>query len=108
MGFGMGALVFNFILVAIVNPDNLKQENSLFPREVGDRLPEALRYLALIYAGIGALGITLSVKANDKVDISSNPLLEISENEEEEEMKKVAHFSPKILKYIAKRTNILI
>ena len=39
MGFGMGALVFNFILVAIVNPDNLKQENSLFPREVGDRLP---------------------------------------------------------------------
>ena len=72
----MGALVFNFILVAIVNPDNEKQEHSLFPKDVGDRLPVALRYLALIYAGIGALGITLSVKANTQVD--SNPLLDVS------------------------------
>ena len=35
MGFGMGALVFNSILVSVVNPDNVAQENSLFPQEIG-------------------------------------------------------------------------
>lgn len=63
MGFGLGAFVFNFILVAIVNPDNLKQENNLFPEEVGERLPSALRILSGIYFGLGLLGILLTVPA---------------------------------------------
>jgi hypothetical protein len=32
MGFGLGAFFFNYILVAIVNPDNAKRDsNNLFP-----------------------------------------------------------------------------
>ena len=71
----MGALIFNFILVALVNPDNLKQVDSLFPQEIGDRLPGALRILAAVYAGIGFLGVALTVKAKVPTDASSNPLL---------------------------------
>jgi hypothetical protein len=31
MGFGLGAFFFNFILVGVVNPENQKQVNHLFP-----------------------------------------------------------------------------
>ena len=59
MGFGLGALCFNFILVGIVNPHNAKQKDHLFPPEVGNTLPFALRILSAIYVGIGAIGVLL-------------------------------------------------
>jgi hypothetical protein len=63
MGFGLGALIFNFILVEIVNPDNEKQVNNLFPKEIGDSLPFALRILSLVYLAIGFGGVLLSIPA---------------------------------------------
>ena len=79
MGFGSGALIFNFILTGIVNPDNEKQTNNLFPQEVGDRLPLALQVLSAVYVAVGLLGVALTVQAKEKslgVDSEkSNPLL---------------------------------
>jgi hypothetical protein len=59
MGFGLGAFFFNFIVVALVNPDNEKQVDHLFPESVGNNLPFALRIMGIIYAGIGILGAIL-------------------------------------------------
>jgi hypothetical protein len=59
MGFGLGALFFNFIVVALVNPDNETQTNRLFPESVGDNLPGALRIMGIIYAAIGIVGALL-------------------------------------------------
>ena len=73
MGFGSGAFVFNFILIALVNPHNEKQINNLFPEAIGNNFPSALRILALIYAAIGAFGIAISV--TPKKQVPDNPLL---------------------------------
>ena len=37
MGFGLGALIFNFILVYIVNPDNVDKDpdTKKFPKLIG-------------------------------------------------------------------------
>ena len=64
MGFGMGAFFFNFVVVAIVNPQNVKQINNLFPKEIGDRVPAAFLYLAILYSVIGLIGIGLMYLAN--------------------------------------------
>jgi hypothetical protein len=66
MGFGLGALIFNFILVAIVNPNNEKQEHNIFPKDVGDNLPFALRILSIIYAAIGLLGVAFTIPVEKK------------------------------------------
>lgn len=64
MGFGLGAFFFNFILVAIVNPDNEKQgSDHLFSEEIGNRLPLSFQILGLIYAGIGIIGAVLTIPA---------------------------------------------
>ena len=80
MGFGLGALVFNSILVGVVNPDNVEQENNLFPQEIGEKLPGALRILSAAYMGIGLLGIALTVKAPTKEITDS--MIETSEESE--------------------------
>lgn len=64
MGFGLGAFFFNFILVAIVNPDNEKQgSDHLFSEEIGNRLPLSFQILGLIYAAIGIVGAVLTIPA---------------------------------------------
>jgi hypothetical protein len=65
MGFGSGALIFNFILVGIVNPDNEKQTNNLFPQDVGDRLPLALQVLSAVYVAVGLLGVALTIPTKE-------------------------------------------
>lgn len=63
MGFGLGALIFNFILVYVVNPDNIGKDpvNKIFPKEIGENLPMALRILSAVYFAIGLLGVILSL-----------------------------------------------
>lgn len=106
MGFGSGALIFNFILLGIVNPDNEKQTNNLFPKEVGDRLPTALLVLSAVYLGVGLLGVLLSIKPKEEDVVSgsaesrSNPLLELAEEgEEEQAVKQEKHYSLRAIKY---------
>ena len=46
--------------MALVNPNNEKQgEGDLFPREVGENLPFALRILAAVYGAIGLIAFAL-------------------------------------------------
>jgi hypothetical protein len=48
-------------LVALVNPDNVKQDDKhLFPEEIGNNLPYAFQILALVYAAIGIIGSILT------------------------------------------------
>jgi hypothetical protein len=81
MGFGLGAFFFNFILTALINPDNRKQdEKHLFPEEVGNNLPFALQILALIYAALGVVGVALTIPA-DKEDIEKQTLVDAEVDE---------------------------
>lgn len=59
MGFGLGAFFFNFVVVALINPDNAQQTDHLFPREVGDNVPFTLRIMSIIYAAVGLVGCAL-------------------------------------------------
>jgi hypothetical protein len=62
MAFGLGSLVFNFILLDLINPENKKQdEKHLFPIEVAQKVPMALRYISLVYFGIGTVGCLLMI-----------------------------------------------
>lgn len=69
MGFGLGAFFFNFILVAIVNPDNEKQgSDHLFSEEIGNRLPLSFQILGLIYAAIGVIGAFLTIPVQKEAE----------------------------------------
>ena len=85
MGFGLGAFFFNFVLVAIVNPGNEKQDdNRLFPEYVGNNLPLALQVLAAIYAAIGLIGVLLTIPA--KKDAGEGDTAALMAREEEDEL----------------------
>lgn len=60
-GFGMGSFIFNFVTLAIVNPDDLHpdEHTKLFGEEVYNNVPSMFRVLAICYAALGALGIFL-------------------------------------------------
>ena len=56
-GFGFGSVIFNEIILLLVNPNDMKaDENNRFPKEIADNLPFALRILALIYLTLGLAG----------------------------------------------------
>ena len=38
-GFGLGTFIFDFVATAIVNPENYKLENGVYPPIVGERVP---------------------------------------------------------------------
>jgi len=38
-GFGFGAFFFNYICSALANPDDLKDVDGIYPKEVGDNVP---------------------------------------------------------------------
>ena len=62
MAFGLGSLLFNFILLHLINPNNEWQdEKHLFPREVAQNVPMALRYISFVYFGIGTVGCLLMI-----------------------------------------------
>ena len=61
-GLGFGALIFNQIIFAFMNPDNehLSGEG-YFRQEVADRLPSTMRIMAAIYFGLAVLGNVMIV-----------------------------------------------
>jgi hypothetical protein len=60
MGFGLGALLFNLILLQLINPNNEKtDENHRFTREVAYNLPYAFKIISAIYLGMGYVGAIL-------------------------------------------------
>lgn len=78
MGLGFGALLFNQIIVAIMNPDNLPpDEKHFFPQSVADHLPTVWRALAGVYLGLAIIGTAIMVpkqketKSEDKQSLLS-------------------------------------
>ena len=70
MGFGLGALFFNLILLQLMNPDNqpINKETHRYPEDVANNLPFALRVMSAIYLAMGLLGVFLisPVKKSDE------------------------------------------
>ena len=63
-----------------------------------------MRVLALVYAFIGYIGVALCLNVNQKEDSSTNLIEQEPLDEEEEDIKKEPHYSPKAIKYMVKRT----
>lgn len=63
MGLGSGALVFNQIILAVMNPHNIKPSPSthLFPFAVAYNMPTTWRVLAGVYFGVGLLGTAIMI-----------------------------------------------
>jgi|JI6StandDraft_1071083.scaffolds.fasta_scaffold03071_14 hypothetical protein len=63
MGLGSGALIFNQIILAVMNPNNIKPNPNthLFPAEVAMNLPLTWRVLAGVYLALGLLGTALTI-----------------------------------------------
>ena len=100
MGFGLGAFFFNFVVVALINPDNALQTDHLFPREVGDNVPSTLRVMSAIYAAVGLVGCALiqpPLRAHDQA-----PLLPAAEVDE---LEGHSHFSRKAFQLASQGTS---
>lgn len=62
MGLGFGALLFNQIIVAVMNPNNISANSEhYFPAEVADNLPKVWRILAGVYFGLAVLGTSIMI-----------------------------------------------
>ena len=60
MGFGIGALFFNLILLQLINPDNDKfDENHRCSQDIANNLPSALRIICGLYITLGLIGCLL-------------------------------------------------
>ena len=72
-GFGFGSVIFNYIILELVNPDNVKvdPETHHFPKEIADHLPYTLRILALCYFGAGILGALFIKPSKERKEIVS-------------------------------------
>lgn len=67
MGLGFGALLFNQIIVAIMNPNNISpDEHHYFPMEVAENLPTVWRVLAGVYLGLALIGTAMMVPKKKK------------------------------------------
>ena len=71
-GYGFGAFIFGFVTTAIANPDNIKPHtpddgtgdpDKLFPKDVGERVPEMFR-TCLVYWAIFSVISILTVSRN--------------------------------------------
>jgi MFS transporter, OFA family, oxalate/formate antiporter len=65
--FGLGSLIFSFLALAFINPDNANAEiydgQKLYPPEIAARVPGFFRRLALMWFVIGVCA-TLLIKRN--------------------------------------------
>jgi hypothetical protein len=77
MGLGSGALIFNQIILAVMNPNNIKPDPSthLFPPEVANNLPLTWRVLAGVYLLLGLIGTAMMIpkkpEANNYQELNS-------------------------------------
>lgn len=62
-GYGFGSFVYNQIFLHLVNPNNLPfdEKTHIFPKEVADNFPGALRILAVIYFVLGTIACLLFI-----------------------------------------------
>jgi MFS transporter, OFA family, oxalate/formate antiporter len=70
-GFGFGSSIFNFVSTAMINPDNKKADtkyhgDKYFDSDVSKRLPEVLRWLALMYLILSVIGLALLTRPKKK------------------------------------------
>jgi hypothetical protein len=78
-GYGISSLLFNLILVTIINPDNIQPHTlidgrKMYPREVADNLPKALIILGGVLLAIGLFGLFL-MKPPVSEDAEDNSLV---------------------------------
>lgn len=77
MAFGIGSLIFNQCLRILINPNNEHMnDNKVFPIDVANNVPFALKVMGGIYALCGVIGIATlypnktikpSENANEKI-----------------------------------------
>ena len=79
-GFGFGGFFFGFIMNRLCNPDNLSvqkyeiegTDEQFFPKEVGERVPDMIRQLAMIWACLFLFGVctvhTYQPSLNQEID----------------------------------------
>eukprot|EP01015_Nassula_variabilis_P022184 TRINITY_DN403_c0_g1_i7.p1 TRINITY_DN403_c0_g1~~TRINITY_DN403_c0_g1_i7.p1 ORF type:complete len:499 (+),score=56.73 TRINITY_DN403_c0_g1_i7:70-1566(+) len=60
-GFGLGSFIFNFVTLALVNPDDKhpNEHTKLFEEDVYSNVPKMFRVLAICYLALGGLGVFL-------------------------------------------------
>lgn len=75
MGFyGLAALISNYILLLLVNPDNIKAEKNPitneyhFPYEIAERFPTAIRYLSFYFLGAMIIANLLQFEFQDPLE----------------------------------------
>jgi len=61
-GFGFGAMLFDFVSTAIVNPENVEEVDERFPPYISDRVPGMLRKLGICYTVIILISALLLFK----------------------------------------------
>jgi len=61
MGFGLGALFFNLILLQLMNPNNepINKTTHRYTEDIANNLPFALRVMSGIYLVMGLIGVYL-------------------------------------------------
>lgn len=67
-GFGLGSAIFNYVIVGLVNPDDVSVDSitKKYPEIVANNLPFALKILAGIYLIVGLLGSVFIVPPKHK------------------------------------------
>jgi hypothetical protein len=59
-GYGLGSFAFSFIAYALINPNDESPNSShIFPENVAQNLPFALRILGIIYCAVTLTGSLL-------------------------------------------------
>ena len=67
-GYGFGAFIFGFITTAIINPEDLKDnDDGYFPESVGQKFPSALRICLTCWALLSLFAVLL-IKRNPDYD----------------------------------------
>ncbi|EAS03514.3 MFS transporter (macronuclear) [Tetrahymena thermophila SB210] len=71
-GYGLGSLMFNWVLYYLINPSNIKAEwneayqEYMYPPQVSVNLPHALLGLGLMYFVIASIGSLLIIKPSQR------------------------------------------
>jgi len=69
--FGFGSFIFNLVSTALINPNNIPDEEGLFPREVYENVPRALRIMLGCWTGLSVIWLlTISRPSKQEVDNS--------------------------------------